>query len=489
MTPFEQIEREVVVVPEIVSNSLIISATDRYFSEIVRIIQQLDEQPPMVLIQVLIAEIVLDNTEQLGVELGIQDSLLFDRSVAVLDTLVPGFNFNNTGLPLGSSSSGASLNTREKTAGQAITSFDLNRQNSDLGYGGLVLSAGSESISVLIRALQESSRLDIISRPQIMALNNQEAFVQVGSLVPYIQSAQLTQFGTINNTTLQEVGLILRVIPRITPEGLVVMAISASDSELNRDEGVVIAVDQNSDPIRQPVIDIRTAQTVVNARDGQTIILGGLITKDRLQSERKVPYLGDVPVLGRLFRFDSLTEERRELLIILTPHVIRGQEDIDRLNTEEYGRMSWCLADAMEVHGDIGLGGIPTKIDSRVIYPDLNPAGRESDVTPMTTPEGSVVPTPTPAGPQPTIQPSNPPLRGASTESDKDERIGLAPPQNRMTSLFRRMWDRKKAPTTQAGSMAQRVAPQRPAVSPVDYQSSGQPSGNAIQRLDTLPSQ
>ena len=83
VSPFEQIEREVVVVPEVVSNSLIISATPRYFEQIVQLVEELDEQPPMVLIQVLIASVRLDNLSELGVELGLQDSLLFDRSAIV----------------------------------------------------------------------------------------------------------------------------------------------------------------------------------------------------------------------------------------------------------------------------------------------------------------------------------------------------------------------------------------------------------------------
>ncbi len=312
-TPFEQIEREVVVVPEPVSNSLIVSASPRYFEEVEKIVEKLDERPPMVLIQVLIAEVALDDTDELGVELGIQDSLLFDRSSMVTGTngagtLNPGFNFNNQ--PLGNSSDAASLATREKLAGQALTSFGVGRTNNTLGYGGLVLSAGNESLNVLIRALQDERSLQILSRPQVMTLDNQPAFVQVGQRVPLIASSNIAANGAvINNTTLVNVGILLGVTPRIAPDGQVVMEIDAEKSEVGPEAtGIPISINANGDVIRSPRINIITAQTTVSARTGQTVILGGLIMRRTSTVTRRVPYASDVPVLGNLFRFDSVQE-------------------------------------------------------------------------------------------------------------------------------------------------------------------------------------
>ncbi|MBN8628366.1 MAG: hypothetical protein J0M17_23040, partial [Planctomycetes bacterium] len=205
LSPFEQIEREVVVVPEPVSNSLIVSSTPRYFEEIAKLVEDIDKRPPMVMIQVLIAEVALNNTDEFGVELGLQDSILFDRSLlgdlvtitqttqtpqgntvvtttnqnVVAATNQPGYAFNNA--PLGNSGATSSLANSGRVGGQGLTNFAVGRTNADLGFGGLVLSASSESVSVLIRALQESRRLDVLSRPQVMTLDNQAAFVQVGS--------------------------------------------------------------------------------------------------------------------------------------------------------------------------------------------------------------------------------------------------------------------------------------------------------------------
>jgi type II secretion system protein D len=373
-SPFEQLEREVVVVPEIVSNSLIVSATPRFYVEIARVVENLDSRPPMVTIQVLIAEVSLTDFEEFGAEFGLQDALLFDRSVINNAVAAPGYAFNNAAL--------ANVGTRpalsNNLAGQSLTNFAMGRTNGNLGYGGLVLSASNESISILIRALQDAQRLQVLSRPQVTTLDNQSAFVQVGQRVPYAMGTNNSVNGFSTQTQLINVGLLLGVTPRISPDGLVVMEIDAEKSDLNPGTGITIGIGADGTPITQPIINTTLAQTTVSARSGQTIILGGLITKTRSYSSRRVPYLSDVPILGRLFRYDSSTEERTELLIIMTPHIVRTEADADWVKQVESDRMSWCLADVVEIHGDAGLSGgnglwgpaIPPPI-----YPDVDPTG------------------------------------------------------------------------------------------------------------------
>ncbi len=226
----------------------------------------------------------------------------------------------------------------------------------------------------MICALQQTDRLDVLSRPQVMTLNNQPAFVQVGQQVPIVQSTSQTAFGQVNNVNLVNVGILLGVTPRISPDGLVVMEIDAEKSELSGD-GVPISF-SDSGVLESPIIDTTRAQTTVSARSGQTVILGGLITKNRLTSTSSVPYLGDIPVVGNLFRFDSASEERTELLIIMTPYIVRKAEDANELNQIEAQRMSWCLADVVDVHGDVGFisgGAGPGPGSAQVIYPDRTP--------------------------------------------------------------------------------------------------------------------
>ncbi len=455
-SPFEQLEREVVVVPEIVSNALIVSATARYFDEIKKIVEQLDERPPMVMIQVLIAQVQLSNNDEFGIELGLQDSVLFDRSLLgnlvtqtttttfgnpatttqsqniVGATNTPGFNFNN-GDPLGNSGSTQAISTAPSTGGQGITNFGVGRTNGTLGFGGLVLSASSENISFLLRALNENRRIDVLSRPQIMTLDNQPAYIQVGQRVPRINSTSTNTNGqTINSVTLDNVGLILGVTPRISPEGLVVMEIDAEKSAVGPEaEGIPISVSANGAVIRSPRIDTTVAQTTVSALSGQTIVLGGLITKSKTGVHRRVPVLSEIPLLGNLFRYDNVVNQRDELLIIMTPRIVRTEQDAELVKQVEASRMNWCLADVIKLHGPSGLRGRNadwTDAETPVIYPDLDPTGRivvpelilgEPDKDPKDRPrtDGThsaeslpLPPTPKPQVVRPRIDPSQPQL-------------------------------------------------------------------------------
>jgi type II secretion system protein D len=441
ISPFEQIEREVVVVPEPVSNSLIVSATPRFFDEIKKIVEELDQRPPMVMIQVLIGEVGLNNTDEFGVEIGLQDSILFDRSLLgnivtttrttynadgqptsqnqeiASATYTPGFAFNNQ--PLGQSSGQGTSNI---VGTQGLSHFSVGRVNNDLGFGGLVLSASSESVSVLIRALKECRRLDVLSRPQIMTLDNQPAFIQVGQRVPRIVGTTVNQTAQVNNITLENVGLILGVTPRISPEGLIVMEIDAEKSEVGPEaEGIPVSISATGQVIRSPRINTITAQTTVSAANGQTIVLGGLINKRKAEFHRKVPWLGDIPIVGMLFRYDGVATQKTELLIIMTPHIVRTEADAEKLKRVESARMHWCLGDVLAMHGsEVGPQRTDECPDSDtvVIYPALNPSGHAFGPSPtpaMPLVDGAEI-VPTPQGspmlmrPQtPTMAPTMPP--------------------------------------------------------------------------------
>jgi type II secretion system protein D len=399
LSPFEQIEREVVVVPEPVSNSLIVSATPRYFDEVTKLVEQLDKRPPMVMIQVLIAEVTLSDVDEFGLELGVQDDVLFRRGAVsdlvtttsttststvngivttTEDTILsgartPGFNFNNQ--PLGNSFSDASnADKASHIAAQALSTFAVGRINDELGFGGLVLSASSEAVSVLFRALQQNRRTEILARPQIMTLDNQPAFIQVGQRVPRITASNISDTGTVNTTVLENVGLLLGVTPRISPDGLVVMEIDAEKSEVGPEvEGIPISISATGDVIRSPRINVTTAQTTVSAMSGQTIILGGLITKAYSETERRVPLLSDIPLIGNAFRFSNVTETRTELLIIMTPYIVRDEKDAEWIKQVESARMSWVMSDVMEIHGDIGVRGRTDDWhddETDTVYPD-----------------------------------------------------------------------------------------------------------------------
>lgn len=409
--PFEQLEKEVVVVPEPVQNKLILSATPRYYDEVLQLIQQLDEQPPQVMIQVMIAEVALGNTDEFGVEFGLQNSVLFDRSLlgdlvtrtttrtnstpagVVTETIeeivaasnLPGFVFNTTD-QLGNSGATTALTKASQVGGQGISNFSVGRSNNELGFGGLVLSASSENVSFLLRALQDSRRLEVLSRPQVLTLDNQQAFIQVGQRVPRIVNSIINQNGAQNNIELENVGLIVGVTPRISPDGNVVMEIDAEKSSLGpEDEGIPVSISADGTVIRSPRVDTITAQATVSAADGETIILGGLISRKTRTNHRTVPWLGRIPVLKNLFRYDLFDLQRVELMIIMTPHVVRSQQDMERLKQAEFARISWCEADIFDIHGDVHSPQMLSPMliseddwdasEANVVYPDVDPRG------------------------------------------------------------------------------------------------------------------
>ncbi|MCU0960504.1 MAG: hypothetical protein MUF48_10415 [Pirellulaceae bacterium] len=439
--PFQDLEREVIVVPEPVGNRLIVSATPRYFDEITQLIERLDEPPPQVVIQVLIAEVTLGDRDELGVELGLQDSVLFDRSllgdlvtttstitrsdpsgiVTVTEEIVraasltPGFDFNNK--PLGNSGATSSLNTAGTLGNQALSNFALGRENDQAGFGGLVLSASSANISILIRALQENREMRILSRPLVRTLDNQPAFIQVGQRVPRIVGSTLNMNGQSNSIELENVGLILGVTPRISPDGNVVMEIDAEKSKVGpEDEGIPVALSVDGTVIRSPRVDTITAQSTVSVANGETVVLGGMISTEKESVSRRAPFLADIPVLGSLFRFDATNEKRTEMLIILTPHVVRTREDGERIKQAEFARMNWCAADVYGLYGDVGMS-FPSSVvlpeddaQTEVVYPTLNPRGEAAPPAAATSPSQVPALPPTTSGqPLPLYGPQPPP--------------------------------------------------------------------------------
>ena len=380
-SPFEQIEREVVVVADPVSNSLLISATPRFFEEIKEIVTRLDMAPAQVIIQALIVEVSLDNTDEFGVELGFQDPILFGRSTfpaANITTLpvtvnnqtgtstttsqqvisqsgLPGFQF--PGQQLGNNIAG----NPGHVGTQGINSFALGRVNGDLGYGGLVLSASSDAVNILLRALAQRRRVDILSRPQIRTLNNQTAQIQVGQDVPVVNGLNTSIAGVVNPAVQRlPAGIILTVTPRITPDKMVVIEVIAEKS-LFLKEGVPLFTDSTGRTIEAPKKDITTVRTTASVRNNQTAVLGGMITKNNISEVRKTPFLGDIPILGHAFRYDFNQTKRTELLIFLTPRLIETDDDGEMIKQIEMDRLNFIECEAELLHGP--LRGISSQVN------------------------------------------------------------------------------------------------------------------------------
>jgi type II secretory pathway component GspD/PulD (secretin) len=364
-------ERDVDVVAEVVSNSLIISATPQYLPEVMEVIERLDRRPPMVKVKVMIAEVDLNSLEEFGVEVGVQDSLLFDRGTVVDATNAItggiGFPFNSTEV--------ANSNARlpETLAGQALTNFGTGRISTS-GQSGLVLSAGSESINVLIRALKTRNCLRVLSKPHVVTLENLQGRIAVGQRVPRITGSTQNQIGggIQNSVEDVDVGVILEMTPRVSPDGMIVLFVNAVKSNLDTGgPGVPVAVGADGTPVLQQPINSTSAQTTIMARSGQTVAFTGLIQETKTHSEVGVPVLSDLPVVGPLFKFESDSARRTELLIILTPYLVDGDEEIEIQNQDEMDRMHWCLCDVAEVYGKTDYNGYEYQDGAvETIYPD-----------------------------------------------------------------------------------------------------------------------
>lgn len=381
-SPDIQWNRQVIVVPEINSNSIIISAAPELFDEVKHVVDSLDRSLPLIKIDVLIAEVALTDFFEFGAEFGIQDSLLFDRTYFGTAGGDPGAGLNFNNVPLGDQGIPGTLGA------QALSAFGVGRVSPNEGYGGLVLSASKDSLSVLIRALQEDGRIQILSRPQVTTLDSQPATVFVGENTARPGGTSQNASTTTTAVNYEDVGLQILVTPRVTPDGTVVMEIDTTKSRI--DDARSVTIDGNEIP---NIVTVNAATTVC-AASGQTVVFAGLIQTNKQEEVRGIPYVSRLPVVGPLLSYTEDREQRTELLIIMTPRVIRdnNEDDMGMIRYAESERMSWCLADVVDLYGDVGMSSRPgwwcdgewhCRHATPVIFPHEDPAGIHADPVPQ----------------------------------------------------------------------------------------------------------
>jgi type II secretion system protein D len=299
-------ERQISVVSDEDSNQLIVGASSRNFEETMDLIRRLDRPEPQVMISVLIAEISMDNRLELGVEFAAQDLNFSENAFTGTNGTILGSGLD------------------------AIVGTDIGAAGT--GFGGLSLTVSGEDFSFLMRALESESQLEILSRPTILVQNNAEGSITIGDRVPIVTGS--TSAGGQSSTQVQyeDVGIILEVTPHINPDGYVNLEISPEISQISNQSL------QISEGLTAAVFSERSADTTVTIKDGETVILGGLITESVDESTTKVPFLGDIPWLGRLFRSDSKVVRKTELLIVLTVNVLRTEDDLRIMSENERDR-------------------------------------------------------------------------------------------------------------------------------------------------------
>ena len=331
-SPLEQYQKEVNVIAEPISNSLIISTTPSYYKQIRKVILEFDERPWVVAIDVLIAEVTLDHGKDRGVEFGLQDSILFDRATSV-NSVFPGLSAGNP----------ASAALAGGVGAQGITSLGVGKGN------GFSFSASNESVSIFVRALETRNKTQVLARPRLVTLHNKRAQIDVGQEVPYVSNFTQNNSGNPTvSTDREQVGTSLDIIPRIMPDWMIAMTVFVRRSSVSR--WVDVAQD-----ISLPELNTATTQTTINAMDGETVIFSGLITEEKISRNTSVPVLNKIPVVKHFFENDTKNTKRTELLIALTPRIIRTREDLNLLNQQEQERMQWCISDVIRMTGNPGM--------------------------------------------------------------------------------------------------------------------------------------
>ncbi len=280
---------EAMITSDAETRKLIVITDDETAQHISQVVSNLDRPKPQVLIRVVFLEVTHHDSLDLGVEAKYTHKI------------------NNT------------------TTGIGETAFGLASETSGGFYKVM-----SDDLEVTLRALAEAGETEVLSAPTILARNNQEAIITVGSELPFITNTRITDNGQqINTVQYQDIGIILRVTPFITSDGLVQMILAPEISTLT-DQTVPI-----SDTVRAPVIAKRSAETVLVTPDGQTVIIGGLMENNKTQNDRKIPVLGDIPLLGNLFKRRIKDKTKTELLIFLTPHVIMEPRQLAQMTEHE----------------------------------------------------------------------------------------------------------------------------------------------------------
>ena len=247
---------------------------------------------PQVLIKVLVAEVTHETTNDLGIDF------------SVLDTRASG---------------------KGLTAGNTLGNAAAAAAN-----GGLLVSLVEDNLTASLHALATAGKLDVLSRPFILASDNQLASITVGQEVPFITNTQITDTGQqINTIQYQDVGIILNVTPHISPDGLVVLDVAPEISQLT---GTTVPIVRG---VSAPVIANRSAQSRVTIRTGNTIVIGGLMQDQKTTTISKIPILGDIPGLGALFTRYQDDRTKTELLIFLTPHVALQPQTLPGMSEDE----------------------------------------------------------------------------------------------------------------------------------------------------------
>jgi len=298
-------ESSVRVVADAINNALLILARPAEFEDLRKAIQALDIEPLQVLVDATIVEVSLSDELRFGLQWYFRDSLSGGRT-------------------------GEGIFSAGPTAA-------LTRQFPGFNYSVI---DGEGRIRAVLQALAEDERIEVLSSPSLMVLDNRSAQLRVGDQVPIRTSESTGVDGDLITSTIQfrDTGVLLTVTPRVNSGGLVTLDVVQEVSDVSR---------TTSSDIDSPTISTRSIASTVAVRSGETVVLGGLIRENRLDISTGVPVLKDIPLLGYAFSGTQRTTRRTELIVLLTPTVARDQESA-RAITDEFRNRLERLQEGLE---------------------------------------------------------------------------------------------------------------------------------------------
>jgi len=299
-SPFEG--SKISVTPDKATNSLVIMASPADYQNLLQVIQKLDKRRRQVFVQAVIAEVSLDKMKELGIQLAVSGGGVAGNTAGagVFDP----FNFVGGANP------------------QQALIFDVLQ--------GLAQSPGANlQLGGVLKALVSNGAVNVLSTPNIMTSDNKEAEIFVGENVPFLTQTNLTSTGLSQQSIeRKDTGITLRITPQISEGEFVKLDIYQEIS----------AVKENVGQAKDLVTTKRSAKTSVVVKDKDTVVIGGLIQDRDTETVNKIPLLGDIPILGWLFKTKSARREKTNLMIVLTPRIIRGAQEMAEVSDLQKGK-------------------------------------------------------------------------------------------------------------------------------------------------------
>jgi general secretion pathway protein D len=313
------VSKEVQVVPDKSTNALVITAKKHDFQVLENVIQKLDIARRMVYIEALLMEVSMNKDFQLGVQWELAETVGSHegRNVAAFGASLAG----DTLTPLG-------------------TGFSLGVLGEAINISGVEFP----SIAAVIKAVEADTDINILSTPQIMTTDNEEAEIVVAKNIPYQTRVETGPTGTLDRefTTFEyrDVGVTLNITPQISQERFVRLKIS---------EEVAQVIDEES-ALGLPTTLKRVAKTTVIVKDGNTVVIGGLIDRTTTEGTTKTPCLGNIPGLGWLFKAVSTRDDRQNLYFFLTPHIVENPKEANALYQEKKEELDRIKAGVVKLY-------------------------------------------------------------------------------------------------------------------------------------------